>query len=310
MPAGAGGLASALPNAALATVEIEHDPTGFPHPPGPNGAGVLGIISMGRTTLADGHVAPPGPSGRGRFAFVAPPLIILGAWSALSLSGLFPAEIVVPPQVLWRTFLDLWSHGDLPEHLAGSLGRLAVGYGAGAAIGVFLGALMGLSRQAEAYILPSFHILRQLPTIALIPAFIMIFGVGETVKIVLVAKAVALPVALATFDGVRGVPKAYFDVGRIYRVGPLPLFFKVVVPAVVPPVVTGLRVALARAWMVLVGAELLVADSGLGQLMEWGRQTFRIDTVLVGVVLTGLIGFSLDKAFRTGERAMTPTRAR
>ena len=265
---------------------------------------------MGRTTAADGFASSPGQLGGGRWAFAAPPLIILGAWTGLSLSGLFPAEIVVPPQVLWRSFLGLWSHGELPEHLAGSLSRLAVGYGAGAAIGISLGALMGLSRQAEAYILPSFHILRQLPTIALIPAFIMIFGVGETVKIVLVAKAVALPVALATFDGVRGVPRAYFDVGRIFRVGPLPLFLKVVVPAVVPPVVTGLRVALARAWMVLVGAELLVADSGLGQLMEWGRQTFRIDIVLVGVVLTGVIGFALDKGFRAGERALTPAKAR
>lgn len=265
---------------------------------------------MGRTTTADGLGRSPAASNRGRLALIAPPLIILGAWTGLSLSGWFPAEIVVPPQVLLRTFLELWSHGELPGHLAGSLSRLAVGYGIGAAIGIFLGALMGLSRQAEAYILPSFHILRQLPTIALIPAFIMIFGVGETVKIVLVAKAVALPVALATFDGVRGVPRVYFDVGRIFRVGPAPFFLKVIVPAVVPPVATGLRIALARAWMVLVGAELLVADSGLGQLMEWGRQTFRIDIVLVGVVLTGLIGFALDKGFRTGERALTPARAR
>jgi sulfonate transport system permease protein len=99
-------------------------------------------------------------------------------------------------------------------------------------------------------------------------------------------------------------------VARLYRVGPAPLFFKVVVPATVPPVITGLRIALSRSWMVLVGAELLVADRGLGQLMEWGRQTFRIDIVLMGVVITGLIGFSLDKAFRLGERALSPARAR
>lgn len=246
----------------------------------------------------------------GRWTRFLPSVIILATWTALSASGLFPAEIVVPPQVLWRTFLELWASGELPDHLAGSLSRLGVGYAIGAAIGISLGALMGLSRQAEAYILPSFHIMRQLPTIALIPAFIMIFGVGETVKIVLVAKATAMPVALATLEGVRGIPKVYFDVGRIFRVGPVALLLKVVAPAVVPPVVAGLRIALARSWMVLVGAELLVADSGLGQLMEWGRQTFRIDIVLVGVVLTGVIGFALDKAFRAGERALTPARAR
>jgi sulfonate transport system permease protein len=245
-----------------------------------------------------------------RWAIVLPPVILIGVWTALSSSGLFPEQIVVPPQVIWQTFAGLWANGELPRHLGDSLQRLGVGYGIGAALGISLGVFMGLSRQAEAYILPSFHILRQLPTVALIPAFIMIFGVGETVKIVLVAKATALPVALATFDGVRGIPKTYFDVARLYRVGHVPLFFKVVVPATVPPVIAGLRIALSRSWMVLVGAELLVADRGLGQLMEWGRQTFRIDIVLMGVVITGLIGFSLDKAFRLGERALSPARAR
>lgn len=258
-----------------------------------------------------GGASSASPPERGaRWTAFLPPLILLATWSALSASGLFPAEIVVPPQVLWRTFLKLWGDGQLQEHLSGSLGRLAAGYAAGATVGVVLGALMGLSRQAEAYILPSFHILRQLPTIALIPAFIMIFGVGETVKIVLVAKATAMPVALATLEGVRGIPKVYFDVGRIFRVGPVALVLKVVAPAVVPPVVVGLRIALARSWMVLVGAELLVADSGLGQLMEWGRQSFRIDVVLVGVVLTGVIGFALDKGFRAAERALAPERSR
>ncbi len=257
--------------------------------------------------------APPksdaGPRDQ-RWTLILPPIILIGAWTALSASGLFPREIVVPPAVLWRTFAGLWASGELPNHLVDSLGRLGMGYAIGAALGIVLGVVMGLSRQAEAYILPSFHILRQLPTIALIPAFIMLFGVGETVKIVLVAKATALPVALAAFEGVRGIPKAYFDVGRIFQVGPAPLFLKVVAPAIVPPVITGLRIALSRSWMVLVGAELLVADRGLGQLMEWGRQTFRIDIVLLGVVITGLIGFALDKAFRSAERALSPARAR
>ena len=245
------------------------------------------------------------PAGRPtNWAAVTSPLIILGVWTLLSASGLFPREIVVPPATLLQTARDLWASGELPNHLAKSLSRLAVGYAIGAGIGLALGSLMGMSRQAEAYLLPSFQILRQLPTIALIPAFIMLFGVGETVKLVLVAKATALPVALATFEGVRGVPKAYFDVSRIYRLRPLQVLTKVVLPATIPPIVTGLRTALSRSWMVLVGAELLVADSGLGQMMEWGRQSFRIDTVLVGVIITGLIGFSLDKSFRLGERAL------
>jgi sulfonate transport system permease protein len=251
-----------------------------------------------------------GRVGAVKWGALASPLILIAVWTALSASGLFPKEIVVPPNVIWDTFASHWASGELPLNLGKSLGRLTLGYLIGAGIGIGLGSLMGLSRQIEAYLLPSFHILRQLPTIALIPAFIMVFGVGETVKLVLVAKATALPVALGAFTGVRGVPRAYLDVARMFKVQPLPLFFRVIVPAVTPSLITALRTALARSWMVLVGAELLVADSGLGQMMEWGRQTFRIDVVLVGVVLTGLIGFSLDKGFRALEQLLSPARKR
>ena len=251
---------------------------------------------------------PPRPTVN--WGALVSPLILIAAWWGLSASGVFPREIVVPPEVIWKTFTENWISGELPVNLIKSLTRLVIGYSIGALIGIAAGALMGLSRQVEAYLMPSFHILRQLPTIALIPAFILVFGVGETVKIVLVAKATALPVALGVFQGVRGVPRAYLDVGRIFKVRPLTLVFRVIIPAVIPALITALRTALARSWMVLVGAELLVADSGLDQMMEWGRQTFRIDIVLVGVVLTGLIGFALDKGFRTAERVLSPAQRR
>lgn len=260
--------------------------------------------------------AAPAVFGRGRrrsafkWGAVISPLILIAGWWALSASGLFPREIVVPPDVIWSAFVSSWLSGDLPTNLIKSLTRLVIGYSIGALLGIALGALMGLSRQVEAFLMPSFHILRQLPTIALIPAFIMILGVGETVKIVLVAKATALPVALGVFQGIRGVPRSYLDVARIFRIRPFTLFFKVILPAVVPALITALRTALSRSWMVLVGAELLVADSGLGQMMEWGRQTFRIDIVLVGVVLTGLIGFLLDKGFRRVECWLSPRKKR
>ena len=236
---------------------------------------------------------------------VLSPLILVGAWSALSYSGLFPREIVVPPDVIWQTFVTKWMDGELPTHLGNSLLRLTIGYAAGAGVGIALGAAMGASRQAEAYLMPSFMILRQLPTIALIPAFILLFGVGETVKIVLVAKATALPVALGTFQGVRGIPRGYLDVARVFRIGPVERLFRVILPAILPALFQGLRTSLSHAWVILVAAELLIADNGLGQMMEWGRQSFRLDIVLLGVVITGLVGFGLDKGFRLLERAFT-----
>ena len=252
------------------------------------------------------HPAPKRP-----FSWLAAlsPLILLAAWSALSYSGLFPRDIVVPPDVIWRTFLDKWSDGELPTHLGNSLMRLIAGYAIGAMAGVALGTLMGVSKTAEAFVMPSFLILRQLPTIALIPAFILLFGVGETVKIVLVAKATALPVAFGAFQGVRNIPRGYFDVARVFRIDPVTQFVRVIVPASLPALFQGLRTALSHSWVVLVAAELLIADNGLGQMMEWGRQSFRLDVVLLGVVITGLIGFALDKGMRLVERAAQAGRA-
>ena len=244
-----------------------------------------------------------------RWMAVVSPLILIGAWSALSYSGLFPRDIVVPPDVIWQTFLAKWADGELPQHLGNSLMRLIIGYAIGALAGIGLGTLMGASKQAEAFLMPSFLILRQLPTIALIPAFILLFGVGETVKIVLVAKATALPVALGAFQGVRNIPGGYLDVARVFRIGVFTRLFRVILPAILPALFQSLRTALSHSWVVLVAAELLIADNGLGQMMEWGRQSFRLDIVLLGVVLTGVIGFALDKGFRVLERAITAGRA-
>jgi sulfonate transport system permease protein len=97
------------------------------------------------------------------------------------------------------------------------------------------------------------------------------------------------------------LPKSYFDVARIYRLPPLALFRKIILPATIPPVVTGIRIALGRSWGTLVAAELLAAESGIGQMMELGRQMFRIDVVMVGVVIAGAIGFALDRSLKLVE---------
>jgi sulfonate transport system permease protein len=238
---------------------------------------------------------------RSGWGWIAPwisPLILLLVWFLVSRANWISPQILVPPSGVASAFWSMVESGDLWSNLSHSLYRLAVGYGIGVALGLLLGTSMALSRAIQAYLYPSFQILRQLPTISLIPAFIMFLGIGETIKIVLVAKATALPVALAAFEAVRGIPRSYLDVAHVLKVRPLPLFFQIVLPATVPPVLTGMRIALGRSWMVLVAAELLVSQNGLGQLMEYGREMFQLDTVMVCVVLTGIIGFVFDKGFR------------
>jgi sulfonate transport system permease protein len=143
------------------------------------------------------------------------------------------------------------------------------------------------------------------PVIAFVPLMVMFLGIDEPFKIAVVAIAAFFPMALATFDGIRSVPRNWFDVAKVYRLALHQLIGRILLPATVPAVLTGLRISLTRAWVVLVAAELLAADSGIGQMMEMGRQLFQIDVVLAGVVVSGLIGFLLDRGARWVESRAT-----
>lgn len=229
------------------------------------------------------------------------PLLLLLSWEWACRAGLFPEQLLVSPGTVADAFMGLVDDGELQSHLQASLHRLLAGFLAGSALGLAFGVLMGLSRTAENICSPLFNVLRQVPSVAFIPMLILAFGIEETFKIVIVAKAAFFPVALAAYDAVRGIPRSHLEVAKVYRL-PLPAMLRrIVLPATVPPVLTGLRLGLGRSWMVLVVAELLAADSGIGQMMEMGRQMFRIDVVMVGVMLTGVIGFVLDRGFRVLE---------
>ncbi|MBD9417067.1 ABC transporter permease [Pseudomonas sp. PDM16] len=237
-----------------------------------------------------------------RLSWFASPLALLVVWALVAQAGWYPTQLLVPPLHVYEAFVELLGSGELREHLQNSLSRLAIGFSLGALGGLLFGTAMALSKRVEAYCAPLFHTLRQIPSIALIPMFILFFGVEETFKILIVVKAAFFPVALATSEGVKGIPRSYFDVAAVYRLPLWSLLKDVAFPAAAPPIVTGLRISLSRSWMVLVAAELLAADSGLGQLIELSRQMMRIDIVMVGVVVTGLVGFTLDYGFRLLEK--------
>ncbi|HDS1820343.1 TPA: ABC transporter permease [Pseudomonas putida] len=238
------------------------------------------------------------------------PVALLALWAVLANSGLFPTNLLVPPLEVWRSFSELLATDELQAHLAASLSRLALGFVGGALGGLAFGTALALSKTVEAYCAPLFHTLRQVPSIALIPMFVLLFGVDETFKIVIVAKTAFFPVALATCEGVRAIPRSHFEVAAVYRLRWPTLVGRIALPAAVPAIVTGIRIALTRAWVVLVACELLAADSGLGQMIEMGRQMLRIDVVMVGVVVTGLIGFTLDYGLRRVERRFTGWQSR
>lgn len=245
-----------------------------------------------------------------RLSWFASPLLLLALWALVAQAGWYPEQLLVPPQHVYEAFVELLESGELREHLQSSLSRLLIGFAIGASGGLLFGTAMALSKNVEAYCGPLFHTLRQIPSIALIPMFILFFGVEETFKILIVVKAAFFPVALAASEGVKGIPRSYFDVAAVYRLPLWSLLKDVAFPAAAPPIVTGLRISLSRAWMVLVAAELLAADSGLGQMIEMSRQMLRIDIVMVGVVVTGVVGFTLDHGFRLLEKRLFRWEAR
>lgn len=226
------------------------------------------------------------------------------AWWTITKLGLFPAQVLPSPERVALAFAASVRSGDLARNLSASLSILAAGYVIGASLGVAFGVAMALSRTVESYTSGLFHAIRQVPTIAFIPMLVLVFGIEATFKIVVVGKASFYPAALAAYTAVQGLPKRYFDVADVYRLSSLTRLRSVILPASLPPVLTGLRLSLSRAWVALVAAELLVADRGIGQMMELGRQTFRLDVVLMGVVLIGAIGFALDRGFKQVERLL------
>lgn len=240
-----------------------------------------------------------------RWLSVLSPLLLLVVWQVLVQTHLFPHQILVPPYQVLLTFIDLVRDGDMLLALKVSSLRLVAGYGGGSLLGILFGVWVGLSRTAEQYTGLVFHSLRQVPTIALVPLFILLFGVGETFKIVMIAFAAFFPVALNTIDGIHDVPTGYREVAAIFRFGNLSVIRRVILPAALPSVVTGLRLALSRSWLILVAAEILSSTAGIGYLINWGRQLFQIDVVMVGVVVAGAIGFLLDSLLKVFEARLS-----
>jgi sulfonate transport system permease protein len=242
------------------------------------------------------------------FARVAPlisvllcPLLILGAWETLSWTGLFAKTILIPPGQVFQTLRDLLADGELLEAVRASLMRVLAGFALGTVTGLVAGIGLGVFPRLERYCGLLFHMLRQVPIISLAPLLILLLGIGESFKIVLIATAAFFPVALNSLDGVRNVPRKYRDVAEVFQFSHYSMVRKVVLPGAMPALVTGLRLGLSRSWMILVAAELFASSAGLGHMMDLGREMFQIDVVLVAVLVTGIIGFTFDCVLRALE---------
>ncbi|GHD68192.1 ABC transporter permease [Jeongeupia chitinilytica] len=230
---------------------------------------------------------------RGALALILP-LAVLALWHAATLNGWVAQQILPAPALVWTTLLDLWHSGELWTNLAISLTRVAWGFSAALVIGLALGVAMGLSKTAEAYLYPSFKAISEVPVLGWIPLLIMLVGIGEAMKILVIAKAAAVPITINTQQGIRNIPQPYLEVARVYRFNPRQLWLKVIFPSTLPSLFNGFRYGLTNAWLSLVTVELLASSEGIGYQMVWGRQLFQLDVVMACMLVIGLVGLAID----------------
>lgn len=223
------------------------------------------------------------------------PLALVLLWWVASDRGWLAEQILPPPVLVYETARDMVLSGELFYHAGVSLRRVVIGFALGATAGLTLGIAMGLSQRVEDYVKPLFLAFAQIPTLGWIPLLMLLVGIDETLKIIIIAKGALVPMALNTFAGIRSVSPKYIEVGQALRFSRWQMLRLIVLPGAVPSIFTGIRYGLTHAWTSLVGVELLASSEGLGYLLVWGRQMFWLDTVIVAMIVVGIIGFIMDK---------------
>lgn len=231
--------------------------------------------------------------------FAATMLLVL--WSASvkwSHTKVFPSPLEVG-----RGFAELAGKGVLVPYVADSLRRVVVGYLTAAVIGIPVGLFLGWYPPAAFVVNPVIQMLRPISPIAWIPVSIIWFGVGDLCAIYLIFLASIFPIVVAATDGVRNVPSMFRRAGRNFGLSPGKLMIRVVFPAALPQIIVGLRIALGISWVVVVAAEMIAVDSGLGYLVIDSRNSGkRYDLVVAAMILIGVIGLALDTIFRRVEQ--------
>lgn len=232
------------------------------------------------------------------------PLTLLLLWYVASRHAWIPPQVLPAPEDVAHTLAGLWTSGELQANLAISALRVAGGFGVGLLGGLALGAAMGLLPTLRDYVYPTFKAFSQVPVLGWLPLLMLLVGIDEALKVILIAKAAFVPVALNTYKGIGSVPVRYLEVARVLQLTRWQTLARVVLPAAAAPVWNGVRYGLTHAWLALVVVELLASSEGLGYMIVYGRQLFQLDMVLAAVVVVGVIGFALDKVLALAEGAV------
>lgn len=245
--------------------------------------------------------APDGRAQRAALGAVLP-LLLLGAWQAVVSAGLWSTAVFPGPAQVARAAADLAERGLLQQYLAISTQRVLLGFAIGATAGLALGALVGLSRLADALLGPTVAGVRAVPSLAWVPLLLLYLGIYETPKVTLIAIGAFFPVYTTVAGALRHVDAHLVELGRAFGLRGPALLGAVQLPAAVPSVISGLRLALAQSWLFLVAAELIAASQGIGYLMVESSNNGRVDRIFLAILCLALLGKLTDALLGLFER--------
>jgi sulfonate transport system permease protein len=254
-------------------------------------------MSLVSVTATAERSAPARQASADRLARFARPALGLflpvGAallWEIAVGAGLSDGRLLPPPSRIFQEFADLARTGELQRHVSATVLRVAVGFGLGTAAGTLLGAISGYSGLARRLIDPTLQGLRAVPSIAWIPLFILWLGIFETSKVALIAVGVFFPVYLGLMGAILSVDRKIVEVGRVFRLSPVAMVRRILLPAVLPTYVVSLRAGLGLGWMFVIAAEFMGASEGLGYLLIDGQQLGKPAEIVSAILAFAVLG--------------------
>lgn len=233
------------------------------------------------------------------------PIILIVIWAILTTyTGIIPSYLVPSPSEVWNAFINLLNNGSLIKDTLSTLTRVLLGFVVAALVAIPLGILIGWSKTARDSSSLVISVLRPIPPIAWIPFAILWFGVGLGSAIFIIFLGSVFPILINTADGVKRTDKVYIESARTMGASSMQTLTKVVLPAALPNIITGLKVGIGIGLMCTVAAEMIGSDNGLGYLILNATSMLDSASAIVGMLFIGLIGLSFDYYFRRMERSI------
>jgi len=243
-----------------------------------------------------------------RMLSIFSPILLLLLWEVMVQTTLLDKRFFPAPSSIVGTFSNLITSGELWKHLTASISRIGVGFVMGTIPAILLGITMGLFRWPRAFFSPMVASLYPIPKIAILPLIMLIFGLGEMSKYVIIAIGVFFLVLYNTWAGVMNIPSIYLDVGKNFGASRLQFYWTIAIPGALPLIFTGLKLAAGVALLIIVAAEFVGAKTGIGYLIWQSWQTFSVETMYVGLVVIAILGYLVSLMMDELEHFLIPWR--